>query len=115
MKLRMACNKLRIDPNDGSPVLEYRIEDGRVERRTVEAPVPESTAIEAEWKELTPEQLASQLMAHIVVARWLNRRLGIFSVLPAAGQLPYVDYDGQEPRCQERKVTIGEFTPLLSR
>jgi len=88
LKLRMACNKLRIDPNDGSQVVEYRVENGRVERRTVENPAPETTAREAEWQELSPEQLTSHVVAKTVVAYWLYRRLGIFSLLWATGQLP---------------------------
>ena len=36
----LACNRLRIDPSDGSPVVDYRIEDGRVERRTLVLQAP---------------------------------------------------------------------------
>ena len=115
LKLRVACNKLRIDPNDGSPVLEYRIEDGQVERRTVETPALEGAATEAQWQ-LTTAQLASHVMANTVVAHWLSRRLGIYSLLRAAGQLPAsLNDETQEFPRPVRQVTIGEFTPLLSR
>jgi hypothetical protein len=116
LKLRTACNKLHIDPNDGSAVLEYRIEDGRVERRTVETPALEGAATEAQWQQLTREQLASHVMANTVVAYWLYRRLGSFSLLRAAGQLPAsVNDETQEFSRPVRQVTIGEFSPLLSR
>jgi hypothetical protein len=87
LKLRTVCNKLRIDPNDGTPALEYRIQDGRVERRTVETPALDGAATEAQWQQLTTEQLASHVMANTVVAHWLYCRLGIFSLLRAVGQL----------------------------
>lgn len=116
LKLRMACNKLRIDPNDGSSVLEYRIEDGQVERRTVETPALEGAATEPQWQQLTTAQLASHVMANTVVAYWLSRRLGIYSLLRAAGQLPEsLNDETQEFPRPVRQVKIGEFTQLLSR
>src|SRR5215469_8060316 len=116
LKFRIACNKLRIDPNDGSPVLAYRIEDGRVERRTMEMPALAGAATEAQWQQLTTEQLASHVMANTVVAHWLYRRLGIFLLLRAAGHLPASGKDEtQEFPHPVRQVAIGEFSPLLSR
>lgn len=38
----MTGNTLHIDPNDGSPSVEYRIENGHLERRTVEAAAQEA-------------------------------------------------------------------------
>jgi hypothetical protein len=71
----LKCNRLRLDPNDGSPVVDYRIENGRVERRTLVPAAERSTAIEVQWQSLTLEQLTSQVLANRVVAYWLSRRL----------------------------------------
>jgi len=68
------CNRLRIDPNDGSPVVDYRIEDDRLECRILTFGAQGTAAIE--W-ELTPEQLTSHVLASTVVAYWLSRRFGV--------------------------------------
>jgi hypothetical protein len=73
----MACNNLRIDLGDGSPVVDYRIENDFVVTRTLEA------ENEKPWQRLTPEQLTSQVMADTVVARWLHRRMGVHRLLRA--------------------------------
>jgi len=73
----MACNNLRIDLGDGSPVVDYRIENDRVETRTLEA------ENEKPWQRLTPEELTCQIMADTVVARWLRRRMGVHRLLRA--------------------------------
>jgi len=80
----LAFNRLRIDPGDDSPVVEYRIEKGRVESRILETPA--DAVIEREWQQLTPEQLSSHVMADTVVARWLSRRMGIFPLIRACNQ-----------------------------
>lgn len=77
-----ACNKLRIDAGDGSPVVDYRIEDDHVETRTV-YPSPEGGADAREWQPLTREQLQYHITADTVVARWLNRRMETFPLLRA--------------------------------
>ena len=111
LKLRMTCTKLRIDPNDGSPVLEYRVEDGRVERRTVEIATPVSTASEVQWQRLTPEQLTSHVMANTVVAHWVSRRLGVRSLIRACNQHSSgVSNGAQERPRYAREVVVGEFT-----
>ena len=67
----MACNILRIDLGDGSPVVDYRIERDGVETRTLRA------ENEKPWQRLTPEQLTSQVMGDTIVAHWLRCRMGI--------------------------------------
>ncbi len=67
----LACNKLRIDSRDGSPVLEYRIEDDRVETRT----------LDTNWRQLPPEEISSHVAANTVVAEWLRRRMGLHKLL----------------------------------
>src|SRR3989442_12403782 len=77
----LACNRLRIDPGDGSPVVDYRIENGSVESRTLETAAESSTATEKEWQRLTLEQLGSHVMADTVVAHWLHRRMGVIRLI----------------------------------
>jgi hypothetical protein len=79
----LACNRLRIDPCDGSPVAEYRIENGSVESRTLEAAVEEGTATEKQWQRLTPEQLSFHVMANTVVGQWLLSRMGVHRLIRA--------------------------------
>ena len=76
----MAFNTLRIDAGDGSPIVHYRIENGRVERRLVEAVEEE---IEPNWRPLTPEEITAHVMAHTVIAHWLRRRMGLSQLMQA--------------------------------
>jgi hypothetical protein len=78
----LACNRLRIDPCDGSPVADYRIENGCVESRTLETGA-ECTTPEKRWQRLTPEQLTSHVMANTVLAQWLRRRMGVHTLVRA--------------------------------
>jgi len=79
----LACNRLRIDPCDGSPVVDYRIENGCVESCSVETAAESGTTIEKQWQRLTPEQLTSHVMANAVVARWLGKRMGVHALIRA--------------------------------
>lgn len=115
LKLRMACNKLRIDPNDGSPVVEYRIENGRVARRTVAACTGDGVASEERWEQLTPTQVASDIMANSTVAYWLYCRLDAQSIFQVCSQHPdFVTDKGVEFPHKNRQVVVGEFSPLES-
>lgn len=78
---RGQCTRLRIDPGDGSPVVDYQIEDGRVERRTLPPVAQVGATMEGQWERLTPEQLTDHVMANTVVAQWLARRLGIHALI----------------------------------
>jgi hypothetical protein len=77
----LACKRLRIDSCDGSPVVDYRIEDGCVESRTLETAAERD--YEKQWKRLTPEQLSSHIMADTVVAHWLKSRMGVHRLIRA--------------------------------
>jgi hypothetical protein len=79
----LTCNKLLVDPCDGSPVVDYRIEDGHVESRILEGTTGFATATEKHWQRLTPEQLSSHVMSNTVVARWLLGRLGAHRLVRA--------------------------------
>jgi hypothetical protein len=81
----LTCNRLRIDPGIGSPAMDYRIENGLVERRTVE-PLREGSAAPEKWQQLTPEELTSHVMAETIVARWLGRRMGFRWLIRACNQ-----------------------------
>lgn len=81
-----AWNKLRIDANDGSPVVEYRIDGGGVERRTVETATHASSATEVQWQRLRPVELIFHVMANTVLAQWLLRRLGAHALAQACSQ-----------------------------
>jgi hypothetical protein len=73
-----ACNRLRIDPGNGSPAVDYRIESDFVESRTLEP--------NKQWQRLTPEQLTSRVMADKVVAQWLRHRMGLHRLVRACQQ-----------------------------
>lgn len=70
-------NTLRIDPPDASAVTEYRIDGEHVEARLVRADESDS------WKQLTPQQLTSHVLANTVVAYWLRRRMGVHRLVRA--------------------------------
>jgi hypothetical protein len=79
----LACNRLRIDL-DGSLAVDYRIENGRVEQRTVG--MAAEGIEEKGWQPLTSEEVSSHVLAGTVVARWLRRRMGIFRLMRTCGQ-----------------------------
>ena len=113
LKLGMACNKLRIDPNDGSPAVEYRIENGGVERRTVASHNGDGIASEERWEQLTPTQVASHIRASTTVAYWLYRRMGAQPLLQVCGQHPsFASGEWAEFYQRNREVVVGEFSPL---
>ena len=72
----LACNKLCIDPCDGSPVVDFRIENGCVETRA-------GIDTRQHWQQLTPEQLTSHVMSNTVVAQWLLGRMGVHRLVRA--------------------------------
>jgi hypothetical protein len=87
-RLMLAFNRLRIDPGKGSPAVDYRIENGFVESRTLETDATNGSTltIEEQWQRLTPEQLTSRLMADTVLFHWLRRRMGIYRLVRACNQ-----------------------------
>src|ERR1051325_5240093 len=79
----LECNRLRIDVGDGSTVLDYRIEDGSVQSRSLRVRDGKSPVVERDWHGLTPQQLSSLVKTNRVVAHWLSRRMGIFKAVRA--------------------------------
>ena len=84
----LAFNRLRIDPDDGCPAVEYRIDDDHVDSRVLDSAAEKKRCdwIEARWQRLTPEQLRSHVMADTAVARWLSRRMGVHRLIRACNQ-----------------------------
>ena len=84
----LAFNRLRIDPGNGSPAVDYRIRNGFVESRTLEMDAAKRTtlATEKQWQRLTPEQLTSHVMADTVVLHWLRQRMGVYRLIRACNQ-----------------------------
>ena len=79
----LEVNRLCIDPGDGSPALEYRLEDDRVVSRIVEPVAGRSGDMEKPWKAVTSEELSSHVTSGTVVAQWLQRRMGYRRLLRA--------------------------------
>lgn len=84
----LAFNRLRIDPGNGSPAVDYRIKKGFVESRAVETDAAKriTPAIEKQWQRLTSEQLTSRVMADTVVLHWLRHRMGDYRLIRACNQ-----------------------------
>ena len=85
----LAFNRLRIDPGNGSPAVDYRIENGFVESRTLETDATKRSrtlASEKQWQRLTPEQLTSRVMVDTVLLRWLRHRMGVYRMIRACNQ-----------------------------
>jgi len=84
--------RLRLESDDGSPVKEYRIEDGNVEVRSLDPLDQVDGSIRrtgSVWWRLTPGQLSIQVEHNTVVAQWLERRLGWRRLLQACvGEQP---------------------------
>ena len=76
----MACNSLRIDAGDGSPVMDYRIENGHVESRISFS--PEETT-QSDWEAVSPQELSEHVMSGTILSLWLRRRMGIFRLVRA--------------------------------
>ena len=76
-----ACNRLRIDRGDGSAVMEYRIQDGAVESRTVISEAGKNA--DTGWHQLTPADIRSHVYANTVLARWLRYRMGLHKLIRA--------------------------------
>ena len=75
--------RLRLESGEGSPAREYRIEDGKVEVRTLDPDGGSVRCTGSAWWRLTPEQLSIHVERNTVVAWWLERRLGWRRLLQA--------------------------------
>ena len=82
----LAFNRLRVDPGDGSPVQDYRIENGHVEMRLVDFNMKYAHQGEGRWRRLSREQLSWHVVGDTAVARWLQRRMGLHSLIRVCAQ-----------------------------
>jgi hypothetical protein len=96
----MAFNTLRIDAGDGSPIVHYRIENGRVERHVVEAAEEE---LDPNWRQLTPEEISAHVMADTVIAHWLRGRMGLYQLIQACSP----DYPSARNCVQDNPLRTG--------
>ena len=76
----LVSNTLRIDRGKDCSVIDYRIQDDRVETRIVDSA---TTRTESGWRSVAPEQLRSHVMRNTVLAYWLRRKMGIRRLLRA--------------------------------
>src|SRR5260370_33518206 len=67
--------RLRLEAADGSATKQYRIDDGKVEVRSLHSHSGYDPP-ERSWHRLTPQQLSTHVERNTVVAQWLERRLG---------------------------------------
>jgi hypothetical protein len=51
---------------------EYRVRDGKIEARMLDG----GPLDEADWTQVSSEQLSSHVLSNTAVARWLERNLG---------------------------------------
>ena len=82
----LESNRLRIDLNDGCHAVDYRIQNGNVESRTLETGCETNDESEDQWRRLTADQLSSHVMADTAVARWLRGRMGTRRLIRACNQ-----------------------------
>ena len=77
--------RLRLEPQDGTPAKDYRIEEGEVEVRVLSTP---HHAKGTQWRRLTSAEIAHHVENNTVIARWLEARLGWRAVLKKCVQAP---------------------------
>lgn len=77
--------RLRLEPQDGTPAKDYRIQDGEVEVRSM--PIA-ATSTASQWQRLTSAEIAHHVEKNTIVARWLEARLGWRAVLKKCVQAP---------------------------
>ena len=82
----LACKRLRVDAGDGSPVEDYRIENGYVEVRILDFNLECDLEGYHRWQRLTREQLISHVIGNTALARWLQRRMGLHPLIRACAQ-----------------------------
>lgn len=73
--------RLRLEPGDGSPVIDYRLQDNELEKRVLDASGRPNPQTGSPWQRLTPEHIAHHITSRTIVAYWLRRKLGWRNVL----------------------------------
>lgn len=114
--IRILWSRLRIEGNDGSCAVEYRIENGRVESRILHAPAAARDTADMQWQLLTPEQLTAHVLSSTALGYWLTRRMGAHALVRACHQRSSATNGVAQRRSRSREeMVIGEFSPLLAK
>jgi hypothetical protein len=71
--------QLILQPTQGYPAKAYRIQDGNIEVRSLDAGSDEGSG----WWRLSPQQISTHVERNTVVARWLESRMGWRRLLQA--------------------------------
>jgi hypothetical protein len=66
---------LRIPSKDGSPINEYRIQNGQIEFRSLDATGKPFSVTQGNWRVLNISELQLHFALDTVVAQWLMQRL----------------------------------------
>jgi hypothetical protein len=74
--------RLRLETQDRSTGREYRVNEGKVEVRSLQSRGQDHSP-EGRWHRLTSQQLSIHVERKTVVAQWLERRLGWKRLLQA--------------------------------
>lgn len=92
----LTAKTLRIDRGRDCSIIDYRIQDGRVETRIVDGA---TVGTENGWRPVSAEQLVSHVMRNTVIAHWLRRKMGIRWLLRACSQ---------ETPCTDNELNLAE-------
>ncbi len=74
--------RLRLEAENGLATQEYRVDDGKVEVRSLH-PRSGYAPPETSWHRLTAQQLRTHVERNTAVAQWLERRIGWRRLLQA--------------------------------
>jgi hypothetical protein len=98
----LACNNLRVDPGDGSPVADYRVVHGHVEMRILDFDLYYERKGKDGWQRLTREQVMSHVMGNTAVVRWLQRRMGVHPLIRACAHPSHLEQVEEESSPESR-------------
>ena len=75
MSPHISSELLRIPSENGSPINEYRIQNGQIEFRSLDATGKPFSITKAKWRVLDVSELQLHFVLDTVVAQWLMQRL----------------------------------------
>jgi hypothetical protein len=78
---QISSELLRIPSENGSPINEYRIQNGQIEFRSLDSH-GKAFALGARWRTLEVGELQLHFALNTVVAQWLMQRLHAVNGLP---------------------------------
>jgi len=71
----IVSSRLRLEPGDGSPVKEYRINNGEIEV-CVFGKTHDARDTATKWRRLTAAKIAHHVEQNTILSHWLERKLG---------------------------------------